>query len=376
MKKIIIPITVVAAVVFGFIIFRHRDAVVSVTPTPSAMAQSGYRLIVITDEVTLKHPSDAKAQTVHGEVSISAGDQVTTLATGRARLSWPNGTITTLESDSQVTIKDLSDDGAKSRIELIFGDIWSKVTKVLGGGQYYEVQTQDTVAAVRGTIFRTTYRNKRSRIQGIEHIVRVALRKSDGTADESTATDVGEQMEVEQDASTPTPRGRLESRRLNQIELREKIYEYITRERDLRDGDILHSTSTPKPTLSPSVTPLPSVSVTPRLTSIPTPSQTPTPSATPVATPTPSTSVMLDHVFPDIINFGDTFSVEGSNFLSGRSISQIASVTVGGKPASFSVVGATSLFVTPGQLSAGTYDVGVVSVDGTALTLKNAITIK
>ncbi len=345
-----------------------------------------YRLIVLAGDVTLKR-SDAAEMAVTDVAEVSAGDQITTSATGRARLRWPNGTLTTIEEDSKITISELSDGGSKSRIELIFGDMWSRVTRILGSGEYYEVQTQDTVAAVRGTTFRTTYRNRKARVQTLESKVRVVARRADGTADDSTAVDVTADTQADFDGAVPTRRIAL--RKITNEELRERVIQRILREKDLRDDEVrgVSDSPTPSTSSSPTVTVRPTVSVTvsPLRTILPTATPTPTPSATPVIsatpspspTPTPSLEVSLGSLVPSIINSGEAFVIQGTNFLSGRNISQIASVNVGGQAAAdFAIIDPTDMFVTPAQIGAGVFDVVVTTKAGSVLTLKGAITVR
>lgn len=323
-----------------------------------------YRLTAIADDVSWLRAGTTAPQAVHGTVTVAPGDTVTTSLAGRARMEWPNATVTTLEGNTQVVIRELADSGSKSSIELIFGDMWAKVSRILGTGQYYEVQTQETVAAVRGTVFRVQRRNRHTRVQGVEHAVRVWARDTAGRIDESSATDVDEQTVAELDADLSGPR-RLRHHRLTPEELRDPVLQNI------RDD------AEPSPTPRPSPSPTPRITIKPSLTPLQTPTQTLVPTQTPLPTTTPLPPVRLDSVFPKAIAVGDTFSLEGANFTSGRSTSRIAQVLINGKPAEFNViVGGTSVFVTPGQLPPGIYDVSVVTTDGETLSLKSALTIR
>lgn len=387
MKYFAIAATVLIVLVAG-IAFKSRQGNPTVAVTPS----SEYRLIVLADMVSLTRVGTTTPEKVTGTTTVAQGDRITTSATGRARLRWPNDTVTTLEADTQITIQNLSDGGFVSRIDLIFGDVWSKVSRVLGTGQYYEIQTQETVAAVRGTVFRFSYRNHKARVQGIERTVRVSLRSKDGTTDESTTVDVEEETVAEIDTTVTTPKEkRITRHTLTSQEKEEKIHLRIKREKDRvdKDEDIDREGDTPQPTTTilPSATPKPSISVRPSVsptptttvTSQPTPQATVTATATPtliVATPTPLSAVSIDHTFPKTIAPGDTFSLEGANYIEGRNTSRVASITVGGQSASYSIVGSTSIFVTPNQLPTGIYDVTLVTTDGQTLTLKAAITIQ
>jgi len=378
---------VVGILVIGGVAFIIRASISNPTssdqPSPSASAYT-YSLIVISDSVSVVHANATTSQNIQGSTTVTQGDTITTLATGRARLRWTDDTITTLEPNTTITIEQLTGDGTQSRLTLIVGDMWAKVGRILGVGQYYEVQTQETVAAVRGTIFRVSYHNRRTRVQGIENTVRVFVRDGKGNTDESTGIDVGESSIAELDASTTATvkDRRLESRRLTATELRDPILEQIKREKNLDDNQILEQQSpTPLSTTTPTRTPTPtSIKVSPSLLPSPLPTKlvtpTPTPIETPIPTPTPLPPVQIDHAFPSVISPGDTFSLEGFNYTSGRNTSRISSISVGGQSAKYSIVGSTSIFVTPSGLTSGVYDISVVTTDGVTLTLKSAITIK
>jgi hypothetical protein len=377
--------------IIGFFVVLAIVAIIKIRPNSSqqeGVASEQYRLIVLAGDVTLKR-SGAADVAVTDTIEVMAGDQITTSVTGRARLRWPNGTLTTIEEDSKITISELSDGGSRSRIELIFGDMWSRVTRILGSGEYYEVQTQDTVAAVRGTTFRTTYRNRKARVQTLESKVRVVARRADGTTDDSTAVDVTADTQADFDGAAPARRIAL--RKITSEEFRERVIQRILRERDLRDDEVRGATDSPAPSASssPVVTVRPTVSVTivptPVRTSTPTPTPTPVPSliptlsplATPTPTPTPSLEVSLNRLLPSAINAGETFVIEGSNFISGRNISQIAGVTVGGQAAlDFAIIDSADMFVTPAQIGSGVFDVVVTTKTGSVLTLKGALTIR
>jgi len=386
---------VICILVVGIVTFIIRASTSNPTsseqPSPSTSVHT-YSLIVISDSVSVVHANATTSQNIQGSTTVTQGDTITTSMTGRARLRWTDDTITTLEPNTTITIEQLTGDGTQSRLTLIVGDMWAKVGRILGVGQYYEVQTQETVAAVRGTIFRVSYHNRRTRVQGIENTVRVFVRDEKGNTDESTGIDVRESSIAELDASTTATvkDRRLESRRLTATELRDPILEQIKREKNLDDNQIIEQTSpTPSLTTTPTRTPTPtSIKVSPSLLPSPLPTKLVTPTPTPVETPqpeagqplaetpTPLPPVQIDHVFPSVISPGDTFSLEGFNYTSGRNTSRISSISVGGQSAKYSIVGSTSIFVTPFGLTSGVYDISVVTTDGVTLTIKNAITIK
>lgn len=77
--------------------------------------------------------------------------RVKTSEKGRALIE---GTHTImLDHDTEIVIA-LADSSAHStQLELEAGNLWSRVQKVLGHGEFFEIQTHNAVAAVRGTSF-------------------------------------------------------------------------------------------------------------------------------------------------------------------------------------------------------------------------------
>ena len=69
--------------------------------------------------------------------------------------------------------------------------------------------------------------------------------------------------------------------------------------------------------------------------------------------------------------------MEGFNFISGRNISNIADVVVGGQSAAnFTIVDSQDIFVLPAQIGAGVFDVSVKTKAGSIFTLKGVLTIR
>jgi len=99
--------------------------------------------------------ASARAEVVE-PVKALEGDEVETLASGRALIEMQNGTLTTLDYSTKVTIKTHTDD-EHSSMSLEGGKVWSTVEKVFGKGEYYEIETQNAVAVVRGTSFSVSY---------------------------------------------------------------------------------------------------------------------------------------------------------------------------------------------------------------------------
>jgi hypothetical protein len=385
--KYLIGLVVLAGAIIGVMTLSSKDQVAiqgeSSSPSPSGSLEQGL-LLSVQSTVELKRAGQTSYQVVDRSTSISQGDAVRTNTTGRARIKWPNGTITVVEEDSEIVITTLQDGGNKSSIQLVLGDVWAKVNRVLGTGEYYEIESDDAVAAVRGTVFRMRHRNKETSVQGIERTVRLMRKDAQGKRQEAGAVDLPEGfvseriLRFQQGSASGTP---IPLRRLTDAERKERILQRILQERDRLDELF---GSSPAPVVSPRLTASPRASATPTplpVTStlaVPSPTlapvilQTPLPTPTPAPTPVP---VVLQSTFPSTVSSGETFSLEGNGFTVGRNTPVVASVFVGSTPAKFSIVGSSSIFVTP-TVGAGTYDVTVVTTDDRKVTLPNAITIR
>lgn len=86
-------------------------------------------------------------------MDVYQGDTLMTEETGRGVVESNNGTVTVLDYTSQMTIKDEDTSGMHTSNYLSFGNIWARVQKVFDKGEFYEIETQNAVAVVRGTSF-------------------------------------------------------------------------------------------------------------------------------------------------------------------------------------------------------------------------------
>ena len=366
MKFLIITVSLVIIGIGGFFASSYL-ADPAVTPTP-VLGSSEFMLAVIDKSVFLKNPADANFKEIEGSVIVYEGSEVKTSKTGRATLLYPNDTISALDADTYIKITTLSNAGSTSSIRLVSGGMWSKIKNVLGVGESYEVRTDNIVASVRGTIFVTEFRNNRSTVFVLQNKVKVSV------FDVKGEPILGSDIEIESGSKVAVALGD-----------RETISQPITNE-DLRKPVIDRNLET---TLRVSPSPSPQASSSPRQTVTPTPKpvSTPTPTLVPIAptqnqiTPTPTppppenTEVTFDSVFPKSVSSGEEFTLNGTNFITGRNIRQVASVTLNTISVKFAVIDGQTVFATA-ELNSGVYDVSLVTVSGKTLTLKGALSIK
>lgn len=89
---------------------------------------------------------------VVAETPLLDGAQIKTSATGRALLTRGTEIVTSINSNTEMTLS-LSEDEKKNILKLVAGQTWTKITRALEQDEVYEVHTPTMVAAVRGTSF-------------------------------------------------------------------------------------------------------------------------------------------------------------------------------------------------------------------------------
>lgn len=374
--------------------------------SPAAPSAATYTLTATAPDVSVKNNGEADFHIVTGSVAVIAGAEIKTGPTGQATLIYPNSTVTTIDYSSDVKVAVLDQDGNHSRLELIVGGMWSKVKNILGSGDYYEVETDNVVASVRGTIFATEYRNKTTEVYGIEHKVKVEPK--DPTTKKVIAAagvevDTGETTSVAVVAPvdpsvppTPLPKGTFTDQEYQGKFLKQHVLDNVKKEDADKDAKVsgfvkkIHDKNTndkefikkfneefgtdATPTRTPS--PKPTASRTPT----PTPSPTASPTATPTLTPTPSPTVQasvpsIESVVPQPVPAGQQFAINGQNFTTGRNISQIKSVLVGQTSVTFSIIDSLTIFATA-PVSPGKYDLTVITTAGVSLSLPGSVVVQ
>ncbi len=227
MKRIFIGLVFCAVIAAFSFFFITRN-----TTTKSSEITREFTVAVISPNVFLKATSESAWITITDSVSIGVGAEIKTSASGRAKILYPNGTITTIEGDSDVVIAALAADGNKSRLSLIFGSIWSKIQNILGTNDYYEVDTGNIVASVRDSIFALEYRDSTSTVYGIGSTVNVAAKNPQGTTVFGTNTNVesGEKAVVSGTSipiisGTPIPVSSITDAEINQGILTQNLIE-------------------------------------------------------------------------------------------------------------------------------------------------------
>lgn len=213
---------------------------------------------------------------------ILPGATVKTDKGGLAQIIYPNGTVTRLDTDTQITLKEYNPTPQTVTVFVTAGKIWSRITKLLGG-ESYKSESKNLVATVRGTIYEhAVLPDGEDKISVTSHVVHVSCSKNkveaDVTENETAQTGCALKPKLVQTPETEKQTKWVTFNKQEDEKLMKRFKKARYEENDEKGGK---DKSTPTPTPSPSATPIP----TPTLTILPT--------STPTITPTPSTSPII-----------------------------------------------------------------------------------
>jgi len=98
--------------------------------------------------------------------ALSQGDTIETQASSRLEVRLSDGSLLRLGPSSKLQLSEAHFSGGPSRrrlsARLFFGKLWAKVISVIQGEQKFQVETENAVAGVRGTVFRVDANEDRS----------------------------------------------------------------------------------------------------------------------------------------------------------------------------------------------------------------------
>lgn len=155
---IALVIFLVLGAIGGYLGFKYVSK--KVTQLAPALTQSVSSTTLTIDKGTVTGPSQ-----------LSNGDKVTTGPASAATITFPNGSETRLDENTSLTITTTGD---KVSLFQNLGRSWSRVAKLAGTSETFEVETPTAVATVRGTSFATTISGDDSSIDTDEGQVEVA----------------------------------------------------------------------------------------------------------------------------------------------------------------------------------------------------------
>ncbi|MFA5127680.1 MAG: FecR domain-containing protein [Patescibacteria group bacterium] len=159
---------------------------VTTTPTVEEPQISKPWIQVIAGGVYLTATNTPSTTLLTGD-ELNEGAQVETNETGLANIVFPDGSVARLDSNTRVVISvgsyNETNKTLSVRLKLAAGNMWSKIIKLATPESFWEVQTSNAVAAVRGTAFGVSFAKDATTIIGSEHQVTVrALNPATGEA--------------------------------------------------------------------------------------------------------------------------------------------------------------------------------------------------
>ncbi|MCI0619811.1 FecR family protein [Candidatus Wolfebacteria bacterium] len=121
--------------------------------TPNEGAAFPSRLTVLSAALSVRATSSVSFTAATSSMELFPGAIVRTDDTGRALIEAPGTSITVVGENTELTVA--AGDAGRTALALHTGNLWSRIEKSLEQGEFYEIETQHAVAAVRGTSFGT-----------------------------------------------------------------------------------------------------------------------------------------------------------------------------------------------------------------------------
>ncbi|MEN9649490.1 MAG: FecR protein [Candidatus Parcubacteria bacterium] len=389
MKKLIIPIIILAIAAFAFVKFntgapRITPQTIDVSGTTSTQGASSSvasnEVAIVTPlsaDVNVKTTTLAPFRTITEAASTTIGTVVKTSSSGRAIVEASFSHPTALDYSSELVIKDSRAEQKRTSIELTTGGLWARAKKLFEKGEFYEIKTSNAVAVVRGTSFGVTYKANKTTVIVTQGEVS-AFNRDPKTGNAASSTQIvvlaGYKLEI-----TGTSKGVLT--RISSEDMRSDWYKYNTS----ADGT---GASTGKGTSAAGSTSgtqsgtqgVSTTGTTAPAGSVPASGGSSVPTTVPGAGSTSyggtgATSVKVSSVSPRSVMAGDSRTYVVVN---GVGLKQIEEVSAGESVMiDLMVVNDNKLqFHVDPQLPVGTYDLILIASDGSDVTLNAALTVQ
>ncbi len=188
MRKSTILIVVILLVALGLFVFVRKSEAPVQKPNGAGyeITESGEADVL---EEQMSRPwievlsSNVYVKTAGSWEAVNTGDEfengsiIKTDETGLAEIHMPDGSAVRLDSDSEIILSqgdyDEENNTLRVRIVLSAGRVWSKIIELSTPDSFWEVESANAVASVRGTSFGMEYINEETQIVGSENTVEV-----------------------------------------------------------------------------------------------------------------------------------------------------------------------------------------------------------
>lgn len=284
-KYIYLAVGIIILAIAGRILIKILPKTISPNVENKNLAASPIplkaRLELVSQDVITKYPADPKWKHLEAPQEIEPGVSIRTSATGRAIIYFPNGTVTRIDKNTQITLKEFNFLPFAARVNISSGRIWTRVVKLLGG-ETYESESSNLVATIRGTSYghEVTLKGENKLIV-TENKIKAACNNL--TQEEEVPEDYKGQFDCKLKVKPKISK-------LTEAEKKEAWLIY-NQEEDSK-FPIDEESATPSP--SPETSPIPTLlkilrTLIPKTSPTPIPTSTPTPSPTASSTPSPLT---------------------------------------------------------------------------------------
>ncbi len=186
MKKTLIIVLFLALLGFVGARFVYGMAATKELPLPKAY------IVNVSGDVNIKRTDTGDWQKVTKDMEIAKGDTIKTGSDGKISINFFDDSISHIGPDSEVGLADVFIDNtnyAKTKIKLRvnFGRVWSRIIQLGDQEASYEVESNDTVATVRGTIFDfIVVKGSSTKVSTIENTVEVSMVEAEEFVDPIT----------------------------------------------------------------------------------------------------------------------------------------------------------------------------------------------
>ncbi|PIR41666.1 MAG: hypothetical protein COV30_02385 [Candidatus Yanofskybacteria bacterium CG10_big_fil_rev_8_21_14_0_10_37_15] len=340
--KTVIGIIIIVGIVaiFGLKNKESQDKK-DISPNTSSSPST---LTVINNQIQVKNFEGSDFENItEKSIQVNQGSLVKTSSTGRGILESDNETTTIIDKNSEIRVAQSEQN--KTKIELESGNLWSRVKKVFGQGEYYQIETNNAVATVRGTNFGTFFSDKQTIFMVSEgDVLAISINPETKKQIGPESTIGAGQKVIIKDGQDP-------------------IIEPLTESDKKLEWYVFNQTKT-----TPTATPRPS----PTVSINPTPTEKPSPSPTSSPEPTPTPPEIIS-VIPKTINV-----TQGpvNFFVNGQKLKRVTGLFLNDILIKFFTIDEQTIGGTAtSELQTGTYDVSVTLFTGEKLTLPEALVI-
>ncbi len=147
--------------------------------------KSSALLVVVKPDVVVER-DDGSTFMAETEHDLFPGDNIKTTSTGTGYIIFADNSTISLDINTEIEIDSTQNEGDAFEIKIkqLAGKTWSRVENLVGKKSNYSVETPNTIAAVRGTIFSCEVLPEVSTCAAIEHSISLKLKNNENIDEE------------------------------------------------------------------------------------------------------------------------------------------------------------------------------------------------